>query len=184
MDEWYNGPYTIKLSQFNIQYRSRTAIKAQTLADFIVEFTAPKHEESQERIWMVYTDGSSTQKRGGASVVINSPEGDILKYGIQLKFPITNNEAEYEAMLMGLRMALALGAENILLKSDSQLVIGKVKGDFEARQTRMQKYLKLMNQLASNFDHAEFIQIPRDQNAETDKVAQSTTTDDQGKAMD
>ena len=90
---------------------------------------------------MVYTDGSSTQKRGGASVVINSPEGDILKYGIQLKFPITNNEAEYEAMLMGLRMALALGAENILLKSDSQLVIGKVKGDFEARQTRMQKYL-------------------------------------------
>ena len=154
------------------------------MADFIVEFTAPKHEESQERIWMVYTDGSSTQKRGGASVVINSPEGDILKYGIQLKFPITNNEAEYEAMLMGLRMALALGAENILLKSDSQLVIGKVKGDFEARQTRMQKYLKLMNQLASNFDHAEFIQIPQDQNAETDKVAQSTTIDDQGKAMD
>ena len=53
-------------------------------------------------------DGSSTQKKGGASVVIASPEGDILKYGVQLKFPVTNNEAEYEAMLTGLRIAQAL----------------------------------------------------------------------------
>ena len=68
-----------------------------------------------------------------------------MKYGVQLKFPITNNEAEYEAILTGLRIAWALKAKNILLSSDSQLVIGQVKGDFEAKETRMQKYLKLMN---------------------------------------
>ena len=83
-----------------------------------------------------------------------------MKYGVQLKFLITNNEAKYKAMLTGLRMARALGVGNILLKSNSQLVIGQVKGDFEARETRMQKYLKLTNQLVSNFDRAEFIQIP------------------------
>ena len=68
-----------------------------------------------------------------------------MKYGVQLKFPITNNEAEYEAILTGLRIAWALKAKNILLSSDSQLIIGQVKGDFEAKETRMQKYLKLMN---------------------------------------
>ena len=83
-----------------------------------------------------------------------------MKYGVQLKFLITNNEAKYKAMLTGLRMARALGAGNILLNSNSQLIIGQVKGDFEATETRMQKYFKLMNQLVSNFDHAEFIQIP------------------------
>ena len=101
-------------------------------------------------------DGSSTQKRGRASFVITSPEGDILKYGVQLKFPVTNNEAEYEAILTGLRIAQALRAKNALLRSDSQLVIGQVKGDFEVKETRMQRYLKLTNQLVSKFDWVEF----------------------------
>ena len=65
-------------------------------------------------------------------------------------------------MLTGLRIARALGAEKIMLKSDSQHVIRQVRGDFEAKETRMQKYLKLVNQLVSTFLHAEFVQIPRD----------------------
>ena len=77
-----------------------------------------------ESLWTVNTDGSSTQKGGGAGIIITSLEKDILKYGVQLKFPVTNNEAEYEALLTGLRIARALRGENIMLKSDSQLVIG------------------------------------------------------------
>ena len=73
------------------------------------------------------------------------PWEDVLKYGVQLKFPVTNNEAEYEAILTRLRMARAFGPKNILLRSDLQLIIGHVKGNFEAKETRMQKYLKLMN---------------------------------------
>ena len=95
--------------------------------------------------------------------------------------PPLKNEAEYEALLTGLRIARALGAKNIVLKSNSQLVIGQVRGDFEAKETRMQKYLKLTNQLVSTFHRAEFVQIPRDQNAEADKVAQSASADDRDK---
>ena len=94
---------------------------------------------------MIHIDESSIQKRGGASVVITSLEEDVLKYGVQIKFPITNNKEKYEAILIGLRIAQTFGAKNILLKSDSQLIIGQVKGDFEAKETRMQKYLKLTN---------------------------------------
>ena len=102
-----------------MEYRPRTAIKVQALADFIVEFTTPKEANSQEDLWTINTDGSSTQKRGRAGIVITSPEKDVLKYGVQLKFPITNNEAEYEALPTGLRIARALRAEKIVLKSDS-----------------------------------------------------------------
>ena len=80
---------------------------------------------------------SSMQKIGGAGVVITSPEGDILKYGVQLKFHVTNNEIKYEAILTGLTITQALGAKNALLRSDSQLIIGQVKGFFEAKETRM-----------------------------------------------
>ena len=160
------------------------AIKAQALADFIVEFTIPENAGDQEDLWTINTDGSCTQKGGRMGVVITSPEEDVLKYGVQLKFPITNNEAKYEALLTGLRIARALGVENIVLKSDSQLVIGQVRGDFEAKETRMQKYLKLTNQLVSNFHCEEFVQIPQDQNAEADEVARSASVDDQDKIND
>ena len=75
------------------------------MVDFIAEFTSPEHEDNQEDLWSIHMDRSSTQERGGASIVINSPEGDTLKYGVQLKFPMTNNKAEYKAILTGLRIA-------------------------------------------------------------------------------
>ena len=98
--------------------------------------------------------------------------------------PPLKNEAEYEALLTGLRIARALGAKNIVLKSNSQLVIGQVRGDFEVKKTRMQKYLKLTNQLVSTFHRAKFVQIPRDQNAEADEVAGSASVDDRDKMND
>ena len=81
------------------------AVKAQALADFIVEFTIPEQAGDQEDLWTINTDGSSTQKGGKAGVIITSPQEDVLKYGVQLKFLITNNEAECEALLTGLRIA-------------------------------------------------------------------------------
>ena len=89
------------------------------MANFIAEFTSLEHEDVQGELWTIHMDGSSTQKRGGIGVVVAFLEGDISKYGVQLKFPMANNEAEYEAILTGLRIARALGAKNALLRSDS-----------------------------------------------------------------
>ena len=74
--------WAIKFSQFDIEYHPRTAIKAQALVDFIVEFTTPEHEENQEELWTIQTDRPSTQKKGGAGVIIFSPKEDVLKYGV------------------------------------------------------------------------------------------------------
>ena len=85
---------------------------------------------------------------------------------------------------MGLRIARALGGENVVLKSNSQLVIGQERGEYEAKEARMQKYLKLTNQLVSAFNYVEFIQVPRDQNTEADEVARSASADSQNKSFD
>ena len=85
----------------------------------------------------------------------------MLRYGVQLKFPDTNNEAEYEGILMGLRLKKALGAKNLLIQSDSKLVIRQIKEEYEANEERMQKYLKLIKHLAQEFDKLEFVRIPR-----------------------
>ena len=112
--------WAIELSQFDIEYHPRTTIKTQALADFIAKFTFtnevnPNHEAER---WTIQTNGSLTQRRGGVGVVITTHDGDVLKYGVQLKFPATNNEAEYEGILMGLRRGRVLGVKHLLVQND------------------------------------------------------------------
>ena len=110
------------MSEFDIDYRPRTAIKAQALADFIAEFTHPlkKDEQSEEdEAWTVNIDGSSTKEMSGAMVILVSPEKDKFEYALQLRFRATNNEAEYEALLAGLKLSKSMGIKNLIVKSDS-----------------------------------------------------------------
>lgn len=133
------------MGQFDIEYWPRAAIKAQLLADFIAKFTYPyKEEEPPMETWTIQTDGSAMKKVGGVAIVLTPPEGETLKYAVRLQFLVTNNEAEYEALLTGLSLAKAIGAKNLIVQADSQLIIEQVKGDYEAKEERMQKYLKIV----------------------------------------
>ena len=102
--------WAIELSQFDIEYHSRTAIKAQALVDFIAQFTILDKEGDIDELerWPIQIDGSLVQKKGRVGVIIITFEGETLKYGVQLAFPVTNNEAEYKRVLMGLRDGKAL----------------------------------------------------------------------------
>ena len=84
--------------------------------------------------WSVQTDGFVTRKVGGAGVVLISPEKETLKYAVRLQFAAINNKAKYEALLTRLSLAKALGAKNLIVQADSQLIIGQVKGDYEAKK--------------------------------------------------
>ena len=76
--------WAIELSQFDIEYHPRTTIKAQTLADFIAEFTLPDEDKITDEVdrWTIQIDGSSAQKKRGVGVVITTPDGEVLKYGV------------------------------------------------------------------------------------------------------
>ena len=120
------------------------------MADFIAEFTFPDKDNltNDAKRWTIQTDGSSAQKRGGVGVVITIPDGEILKYGVQLRFLATNNKAEYEGILTRLRVGKALGVKNLLIQSDSKLVVEQIKGEYKEKEERMQKYLRLARHLA------------------------------------
>ena len=114
-------------------------------------------------------------------VVITTPDGEVLKYRVRLKFPTINNEVEYEGILTGLGLGLekALRAKNLLVQSDSKLVIGQIKEEYEAKEERMQKYLMLTKHLTQEFGKIEFIQIPRSQNMVANKVVKIASLDEE-----
>ena len=93
------------------------------------------------------------KKKKGVRIIIITLDREMLRYGVRLMFLANNNEAEYEGILTGLR----LGARNLLIQSDSKLVIGQIKEEDEVKEERMQKYLKLTKHLAQEFDKLEFV---------------------------
>ena len=133
--------WAIKFSEFDIQYRPRTAVKGQVVADFIAEFTLEDGQGAEEKkLWNICTDGSSNRRAGGAGVMIQTPEGDRIECMIRLDFPTTNNEAEYEALVAGLDLTRATGADSMVVHYDSQMVTNQVNGGYECKNERMGRY--------------------------------------------
>lgn len=102
-----------------------------------------------------------------------------MKYVVKLQFPTTNNEAKYEASLIGLKLARIVVAKDVIVQADSQLVIGQVKGEYEVKEERMQKYLKLVQLLLPYFDDIDFQQITRTKNMEANFWARLALSVDQ-----
>ncbi|VFQ81982.1 unnamed protein product, partial [Cuscuta campestris] len=164
--------WAVFLGSFQIEFKPRPAIKGQALADFVVECTAreePSPEEPEgDDWWIVFTDGSSAAKNSGGGVIVIAPEGFRAYYSIRFGFKASNNEAEYEALLCGLRLAAGMNATKLRVKCDSKLVVGHVSGEFEAKDERMKKYRDTALELLKNFTAYSVEQIPRAENAEAD----------------
>ncbi|XP_056690068.1 uncharacterized protein [Spinacia oleracea] len=172
--------WAIELNAFDISYEPRKAIKGQAFADFIAEMTRPTFEKNVATRWTVYVDGSSTQNGCGAGIICQSPEGDKYEYAMRFNFQTSNNEAEYEALLAGIKMCKAAGAQEILAFSDSQLIVSQVNGDYEARDPNMIKYMQAVHQEIEHLKSFEAKQIPRTENKQADallKLASSASCD-------
>ncbi|XP_074362626.1 uncharacterized protein LOC141702943 [Apium graveolens] len=144
--------WVVELGQFDLEYMPHTAIKGQTLADFLLEFDSevndkvlvvlhpPHPEEVLEEFpypwWILHVDGAVTNGGAGAGIVLVSPEGHHLMSAIHFKFYVINNDAEYEALINGLKIALEMEVRNLIAKSDSELVVNQVNGGFQARGPR------------------------------------------------
>ncbi|KAK3017829.1 hypothetical protein RJ639_003431 [Escallonia herrerae] len=163
--------WSVELGEFDLQYKPRTAIKAQALADFIVECTLPEDLPQLVISENLYVDGSSALGSSGAGLILISPEGFTIEYALHFGFQASNNEAEYEARLAGIRLAHALKIDSLSVHSDSQLVVNHVLGDYEARDERMAQYLNLVKTSAVKFQNFTIRQIPRDQNTQADTLS-------------
>jgi hypothetical protein len=103
----------MEIGQYDVEFIPRQAIKSQAPMNFIAEWTDSglRGIDKLPDRWVMYFDGSYTLKGAGVGIVLIAPEGDVIKYAIQLEFPATNNIAEYAGLVTGLRLAKDLGIQ-------------------------------------------------------------------------
>ncbi|XP_073019388.1 uncharacterized protein [Primulina eburnea] len=159
--------WTVELGEYYIEYKPRFVIKAQALSDFLSEMVEPEEEE----VWRVFVDGASSLAGCGVGVIIISPPREKIKLALRIDSRVTNNEAEYEAVLAGIRAAQEVVASWIILYSDSQLITQQIKGVYEAKDDWMLKYLQLIRAQAEIFADCSIGQIPREENGEAHALA-------------
>ncbi|XP_024046441.1 uncharacterized protein LOC112100831 [Citrus clementina] len=179
--------WAIELSEFDIDYKPRAAVKAQAMADFVAEFTEPEvcldqqdvvTDSGEAQVWQMSVDGSSGEQGSGAGIVLEGPEGGEISYAVKLEFTATNNQAEYEALIAGLELAKAVKADRVKIKTDSQLVANHVSERFQPREEKMEQYLKIVRQMMGKFEAVKVIQIPREQNSRADILARMAAVAD------
>jgi ribonuclease HI len=119
----------------------------------------------------MYFDGSYTLKGAGASVMLIPPEGNVLKYAIQLEFPATNNIAEYAGLVTNLQLAKDLGIRRLLIRGDSQLVAKQVQKEYNCNNNKMAEYLAKVRRMEKFFNGFEIRYVPRLNNHDVDNLA-------------
>ncbi|KAL8105088.1 hypothetical protein AgCh_029034 [Apium graveolens] len=113
----------------------------------------------------------------GAGLVLQSLDGFLIEYAMKLDFPTTNNEAEYEALIAGLGLAGTLRVKNLRVHGDSKLIISQVKGEFEAKDDTMAKYVRLVRAVMTQFNECHVEHIPREENAKADALSKFASSE-------
>ncbi|XP_043687586.1 uncharacterized protein LOC122638803 [Telopea speciosissima] len=152
--------WAVELRKYDIKFQPRTAIKGQALADFIVECTFSETEpeeveleehdrrswemfinrssnaagsEADRGSWEMIMDGLSNAAGSGTGFMITNPEGLWIQCALWFTFQASNNEAKYEALLAGLKVARTIQVTHLAVRSDSQLVVNQVMGSTRKR---------------------------------------------------
>ncbi|XP_020208609.1 uncharacterized protein LOC109793554 [Cajanus cajan] len=166
--------WSMKLSQFDITFKLRGPIKAQCLADFMNELHP--HGQFEEYWWTLHVDGSSNCRGSRAGVILEGPKGIVLEQSLRFRFKASNNQAEYEALLAGLRLAEDMGASRIKCLTDSKVVAEQVGGSFQVKYHNMMKYYHAYQKLKANFQEVLVEHIPREDNIRADQLARLAAT--------
>nr|ABA94864.1 retrotransposon protein, putative, unclassified [Oryza sativa Japonica Group] len=175
--------WAIELSEFDLHFEPRHAIKSQALADFVAEWTpapepvsVPEASSGPSQLphtahWVMQFDGSLSLQGAGAGVTLTSPSGDVLRYLVRLDFRATNNMAEYEGLLAGLRVAAGLGIRRLLVLCDSQLVVNQVCKEYRCSDPQMDAYVRQVRRMERHFDGIELRHVPRRDNTIADELS-------------
>ncbi|KAK9034176.1 hypothetical protein V6N11_050351 [Hibiscus sabdariffa] len=178
------------LSEFDILYVSRKAVKGSAIADFLASRASDDYESldydfpdedllnvscleetNTGKSWVLYFDGASNFLGHGVGAVLISPEGDYHPFVGRLEFFCTNNMAEYEACAMGLRAAIDRKIKTLEVFGDSSVVVRQIKGEWETRDSKLIEYQKLILELTREFEKVTFAYLPREDNRIADALA-------------
>ena len=173
--------WAIELSEFDIRYKLKREIKGQILADFVMEFTSAEVAEATQLtsdlpIWRLFVDGAANAQGSGTGLILTSPDGIDIEYALRFRFRASNNEAEYEAVIVGLNLAHSMKVDQLEVCSDSQLVVKQIKDSYEAKGKKLILYLKKVRELLKKFVRVQIRHIQRAENLRADALAKLVTT--------
>ncbi|XP_072064544.1 uncharacterized protein [Arachis hypogaea] len=166
--------WSVELFEFDIQYESRKTLKSQMLADFISEMTNDTH--NTEVRWSIHVDRASNKEGSGAGILLKEGDKVVAEQSLQPRFNASNNQAEYEALLAGLKLALQLQIPRITAYCDSSLVVHQIKGEFQVKDPLLEKYWLITKDLISQFKEFDIIHVNREQNTRADVLSKLATT--------
>jgi ribonuclease HI len=158
--------WAVELGALSIDFKPRTVIKSQALVDFMAEWRENQIPAPVDRPehWTMYFDGCLKLDGGGAVVLFISPRGEQLKYVLQILWEVSNNEAEYEALLHGLRLAISLGIKRLPIYGNSLLVIQQVNKEWDCNKKTMDAYVQEVRKLENKFSGLEVHHVIREHN--------------------
>ncbi|GJV82093.1 reverse transcriptase domain-containing protein [Tanacetum coccineum] len=168
---------------YTLMEKPRVSVKGQILADFIVERpeeessdTPMEVEEEFHELWILFTDGSSCTYGSRAGLILTNLEGMEFTYALRFRFGATNNEAEYEALIAGLRIAEQMGVKSLQANVDSCLVANQVNGTYVAKEADMIHYMEKVRTLTSGFKAFSIKQVLRSENKKADALSKIAST--------
>ncbi|XP_027927512.1 uncharacterized protein LOC114184399 [Vigna unguiculata] len=160
---------SVELSEFGLKYKPRGSVKGQQLADFAVELHGSI--SPSEQIWVLFVDGSSDKRNAGAGIVIEGPSSFTVDHSLQFKFRATNNQAKFEALIAGLRLAKDLGARRLKCNTDSRLVVRQVQGEYQVKDDLLLQYYHKVVEAMKEFEEVTIHHIPQAENARADRLS-------------
>jgi ribonuclease HI len=169
------GKWILALSEFELKFESAKAIKGQIIANFITEHRDPSIDLLEITLWALFFDGSSCGKGGGVGILLISPRGEMFEFAIPIQPTVTNNQAEYEALLGGLQYLKEAKAVSVEIYGDSELVIKQLNGQYECRSDIPRNYYEKCKEIWKSFQLVILQHIPREHNEEANRLAQSAS---------
>ncbi|XP_070042561.1 uncharacterized protein [Nicotiana tomentosiformis] len=182
--------WKILLSEFDIVYITQKAIKGQILADHLAENLVDEDYEplntyfpNEEVLfagediaksyleWRIFFDGVANFKGVRIGAVLISESGQHYPALAKIRFPCTNNMAEYEACILGIKMAVDMNVKELLVIGDYNLLIHQVQGEWSTKNVNILPYLHFVKELCKKFTKIEFKHVPRIQNEFTNAIA-------------
>ncbi|XP_028089774.1 uncharacterized protein LOC114290082 [Camellia sinensis] len=177
--------WLLALGEFEITCVAPKAIKSQALADLLAQIPSgdyePVNEEvrgevhaamaSEESFWTLSFDGAAAGGKGGTGIVLTSKSGEKLYLSYKLDFHCLNNEAEYEALMLGLIAAEKHSIKKIRIRGDSKLIVKQASGQFVLKEPALATYQTTVRRLLDKFQKVEIEHMPRSDNKFSDALA-------------
>ncbi|XP_075101806.1 uncharacterized protein LOC142177234 [Nicotiana tabacum] len=180
--------WSILFNQYEITYTPQKVVKGQALADFLVDHPLPAEWELSDEfpdedilfveelsLWTMFFDRSTRQKSAGAGVVLVSSDRQILPFSFVLGETCSNNAAEYQALIIGLEMALDMKILQLEIYDNSKLIINQLLGIYDVKKEDLFPYHQYASCLLERFDQVFLNHIPREESHMADALANLAT---------